>query len=260
MEQLAIDLAHASAVVKLFTGVGNNAAWLVCLEALDHARKCSTYRHGVKRAFKQCVEEFHAYERRLLFAEENRMFHLADFAPNVRAKYGNISDREFYDFWSSMGAPAYERSRPWLTSLQNKYRLSLVAHNVVDSGHVAWVMVAMCGLEIARKMYDTAINDICAGYNISHNIADRAFRGLKMDGIREAWSRALFAISPTAHGYDLDEVEERNIEQGIQQLQDSWLNADTLMKSTITTVEDYAEIFANRKEYKTALKNLKKNV
>ena len=36
-------IGNAAAVVKLVCGVGNNAAWLVMLDAYDHARKCKRY-------------------------------------------------------------------------------------------------------------------------------------------------------------------------------------------------------------------------
>ena len=100
-------MASSAAVVKLICGVANNAAWMVVLDAHDHAKRCRGYRHGVKHQFKAAIQALKDYERRLLYAEENRMFHLADMSEKVRKKYGDISDREYYDFWASMGGAAY---------------------------------------------------------------------------------------------------------------------------------------------------------
>ena len=76
--ELARKMASAAGVVKLICGVANNAAWLVVLDAYDQARRCQRYRHEVKRAFKMAIEAWHDYERRLVHATENRMFHMAD--------------------------------------------------------------------------------------------------------------------------------------------------------------------------------------
>jgi hypothetical protein len=45
------------------------------------------------------------------------MFHLDDLEPSVRRKYGDITDREYYDFWASTGSQAYQQSKPLITSL-----------------------------------------------------------------------------------------------------------------------------------------------
>lgn len=259
MKNLYEDVAHASAIMKLFTGVGNNAAWLVCLDALDHAKKCAAYKREVKHAFVLCLKQFKLYENALLYATENRLFHVADFAPHVREKYGDISDREFYDFWAGMGSAAYTRSKPFLSSLWNKYRLSLEAHGVKDAKHVAWVQVAMCCLELAIKLYEQGIQDISSMYDtITPTIANRAFRRLRIDNVRDAWRKALLMLSPDSEGYDLEPMEERNIMLGIQQLHECWMKPDTLMNSTIDTVEEYAEVFKDKKTHKSAIRNLKK--
>lgn len=114
-KDLAQRMAKASGIVKLICGVGNNAAWLVVLDGYDHARKCKAYKHEVKRAFKMAIEEWHHYEARLVYAKENRMFHLDDLGEKARKTFGDISDREYYDFWSSVGGPAYEKTRPLIT-------------------------------------------------------------------------------------------------------------------------------------------------
>ena len=102
-------IGNAAAVVKLVCGVGNNAAWLVMLDAYDHARKCKRYGFRQKQTFKQAIKEFHDYERGLKYATQNRMFHLADMNDETRRKYGDITDAEYYEFWKGIGGPAYQK-------------------------------------------------------------------------------------------------------------------------------------------------------
>ncbi len=142
-EQELIDvLCQAAGYAKLVCGVGNNAAHMAMLDGYDHARRCKAYRHEIKRAFKMAIDEWHTYEKHLLHEQQFRMFHVADMPEEVRRKYGDITDREYYDYWSATGCTAYEKTRPLLTSLQNKYRKSLVRHgydvvsrDLVDRGY-----------------------------------------------------------------------------------------------------------------------------
>jgi len=62
-------VGNAAAVVKLVCGVGNNAAWVVMIEAYDHARRCKAFRRSCKGGhmvgwyFKKAVNDFNDYER-----------------------------------------------------------------------------------------------------------------------------------------------------------------------------------------------------
>lgn len=120
---MTLNLGCAAAVVKLVCGVGNNAAWVVMMEGYDHAQRCKCIRRGVKGGhmvgwyFKRAINNFNDYERHLLRAQENRMFHMADMSEDVRRKYGDISDDEYYEFWKGVGAIAYGKTKPMVTSL-----------------------------------------------------------------------------------------------------------------------------------------------
>ena len=58
-------------------------------------------------------------------------------------------------FGRVFGGPAYQKTRPMITSLWNKYRLSLVNNNVQDAEHVAWVMTAQAAID-GGTMYESA--------------------------------------------------------------------------------------------------------
>ena len=57
----------AASQVKLVCGVGNNAAWAVCLEAMDHLKQHPRFRHTVKQRFKEAMEAFKQYESALIY-------------------------------------------------------------------------------------------------------------------------------------------------------------------------------------------------
>lgn len=258
MERQDIErrLATAASVVKLVCGVGNNAAWFTMLEALDHARQCRRYKHTVKREFNRAVEMFHRYERELVNNQHNRMFHLADMSDAVRKKYGDISDREYYDFWKSIGGKAYQAARPQLTSLHNKYRLSLQQHGVPFAERVAWVMVAQSTLELAVKFYHSALQEANHDDKIPQRIMEHIFGQFSLAAVRRQWRIALALLSPESERYDLDKVEERNIEMGLIQLEEALSNPSIFYDSTLQSVEDYDDIFRTKGENKKAMREI----
>lgn len=249
-------LCKSAAVVKLICGVANNAAWLVALDGYDHAKKCKRYRQTVKKAFREAVEEWHRYERNLLHAEENRMFHVADMSADIRKKYGDITDREYYDFWSNAGAPAYEKTKPLITSLWNKYKKSLESHDVQDAEHVAWVMTALASLELSVKMFERAVEECISGYNLPRSLVRYVFGGFSLQRVSRAWRRALVLLEPGTDGIDLSESERRNIELGLEQLCEAWVQPSLLYDSTFENVGDYEEVFRTKGEQKKCLREI----
>lgn len=257
-EELVRLVGNASSVVKLVTGIGNNAAWLVALDGLDHARKCKRFKGKVRHLFNRVTQMFHDYEMRLLYADTNRMFRLQDMSPEVRKKYGNITDRQYYEMWTATGVEAYTRTRPLQTSLWNKYRLSLLKHNVKDAEHVAWVMTAMAALKLAERLYNEAIRDCERDMHLQHSLLVRIFGQFSFTPICKAWRNALMALAPDTDGYELDEIESRNIDNGLQQLTEEWLDTDLMFDSTMAAVEEYGEVFRTKGEQKKAMREIAK--
>ena len=244
-EELFNALCQAAGYVKLVCGVGNNAAHMAMLDGYDHARKCKAYRHEVKRAFKQAIEEWHVYERRLLHEKTFRMFCVADMPENVRRKYGDISDRQYYDYWTGTGCAAYERTRPLLTSLQNKYKKSLVRHGYEDADHVAWVMVSMACLELTCAMYERTIADCPENYNVPLKPARLVFGQLSLLNVKEKWNKALTMLT-AGYEHPLDKDEERDITLGLDQLTEAWVDSSLHFQSAMDTAEDYGEVFRTK--------------
>ena len=255
-EEITKKMVSASSVVKLVCGIGNNAAWMVVLEALDHARQCPRYRGQVKHLFKRCITMFHEYERRLIYADTNRLFHLADMTPEIRKKYGDITDRQYYELWAATGNDAYMRTRPMITSLWNKYRLSLVKHGVKEPEHVAWVMTAMAALELSASLYREAIKDCHIGMGLPESVLQRVFGQFSLKHIAKTWMEAMTALAPDTEGYELEPMEDRNIEMGLQQLCESWIDTNTIFSSTMAAVEEYSEVFRTKGEQKKAMRHI----
>lgn len=253
--ELTRKMAKAAGEVKLICGVANNAAWLVVLDGYDQARRCQRYRQEVKRAFKAAIEAYHDYERRLVYATKNRMFHVADLSEKTRKIYGDITDRQYYDFWASVGGPAYQKTRPLITSLWNKHRLSLMNHHVKDADKVAWVITAQAALELAEQLYEKAIRECVDGYGLPERIVRDVFGQFSLKPVSERWRRALLMLAPDTK-FELEPTEKRNIEMGLTQLCEAWLDPTLLYNSTMESVEDYDEVFRTKGFQKKALSEI----
>jgi len=270
-ERLITDLSKAAAVLKLVCGVANNAAWQVVLHAYsyisgrqidptdpDGERRVPAhprFRHEVKRQFRRAIDEWHDYEARLIYATEYRMFHLDDMTEAVRRRYGDITDRQYYEFWSSVGGPAFSKTMPLITSLWNKYRLSLINHKVDNADHVAWVMTALAAIELADQLYFKAIEECRKGYNLPRQLLTTVFHQFRLTRMKSAWHQAMLMMAPDTV-FDLEYVEKRNIEVGLMQLCDAWSNPKLMYESTMDSVEDYDEVFATRGFQQKSLREL----
>ena len=251
-EEIVRAVGNAASIFKLVCGVGNNAAWVVMMEGYDHARRCKSFRrslpggHTVGWYFRRAVNDFNQYERHLLTTQTNRMFHVADMSNDVRRKYGNIRDAEYYEFWKGVGGVAYDKTKPLITSLVNKYRVSLVQHDVRDAEHVAWVMTAQAALDLAGAMYESAMKECEKGMELHRKVLDEVFSQFSLKTISKDWMRALILLAPETDPIKLSDVEERNIDLGLQQLMEAWLDPDLLYSSASGAVDDFKEIFATK--------------
>lgn len=263
LEELERKMAAAASVVKLVCGVGNNAAWLVVLEAYGHAKEHRRFNQSIKGGkrvswfFRRVMKLRHEYEHRLVEARTNRMFHMADMDDDIRRKYDkNITDRDYYDFWAAIGGPAYTNTHPLVTSLWNKYRLLLQKYDVVDADKVAWVMVGQVALELAGTMYDMALDECETGYGLPRTLLEYVFGQFSMKEIAREWYRAMMVLAPETEPITPSELGEKNIDIGIRQLMEAWMDHNTLYKSAADTVADYDEVFRTAGFQKKALREI----
>ena len=255
-EQLDHQLSGAASMVKLACGVGNNAAYAVMLTAHDHIKMHPNYRHEVKRLYRQAFTMFRQREGQLLHRTTNRFFHVADMTPEVRKKYGNITDAQYFEFWQGLGALAYREGQPLITSLHNKYRLSLLGHGIALPDIVAWPMTAQACLELACTLYNAAVRSCAEEYHLPIGPLRDLFAPFSLRPVADVWNKALTLTDPKADTYDLNEGEKRNIQLGLEQLEELWANPKFLYNSAFTATEDFEDIFRTKGENKKALREI----
>lgn len=255
-EDMVVAMGNAAGTVKLVCGAANNAAFWLMMRANDFIKTTERYNGSAGRYFRMAFKEFRDYENRLLYASETRMFHVADMSEDVRKKYGDITDRQYYEFWKGLGGEAYARTYPMITSLQNKYKLSLENHNVKDAVGVAWALTAQSGLEISVQLYDKAIEQCMKGYNLPKEILEYAFKQFRLGKVSKQWKTAVRVLSPDSDNYSLEHTEMRNITLGIDQLCEAWANPTMLYNSVASNVESYEEVFATPGQQKKAMREI----
>ena len=73
--------------------------------------------------------------------------------------------------------------------------------------------------------------------------------------ICELWMKAELAIEPSTD-YDLDGVELKNIQLGIMQLEEQWMNTQTLYGSAVDIFKEYDDVWRTPGEQKKAINGL----
>lgn len=270
---LMATMVSLASMVKVTTGVANNAALNImydCLCEINGTRynaktgQCNpphpNYRHHVKKAYKQALQAVEWYERRLLYATQNRFFCVQDMSEEARRSFSEqLTDREYFEFWKATGNRAYKESRPLVTSLWNKYRLSLINHHVPNPEMLAWPMVGMACLELAVLVYENVASEAAKVVFHEHHLPIRktkeVFAGFSLRPVATAWNRALQMTQPDAI-FDLEPTEDKNIQAGILQLADLWASPDTIYDSTMAGVEDYDEVFKTKGFQRKAMREI----
>lgn len=254
-EELSDRICGAASQVKVVCGVVNNVAVAVMLDAFDKVKRHPNYRHTCKQLYKAAIAEMHAYENRLLHAERCRFFHVDDMPASTRKSYDSaLTDRQYFELWQGMGSIAYQKVLPLITCLHNKFRVSMVHHHVQHPDIMAWPMTAMALLNIADKALTVMLEQIQADWQIERTILDDVFKGFSMRRVGIAWHRAIYATDALA--YDLDSVEQSNIEVGILQLAEELANSDLILQSVVDVLPEYGEMFRTKGEMKKAQRQI----
>lgn len=259
VKELASIFMKCSAYVKYVIGIANNAAWAACLDSIEHIRSHPYYRCQRKggttaqREFRRCFDALKEYERNLIYTEHNRFFRLSDMPPKTRAYYGDITDREYYDYWAAFGFTAFEDNLAWYTNLVNKLRLAYQAHGVKYPEHLAWANAAGQALYIAADIYATVMNNCSHDYpSISKTVFNHVFQAFSLDGIAKMWNSAVDTLDPSAN-VEITPTEYSNIRLGYEQLAEHWVSNEAVFGSRIKTAEAYADIFRTKGYLKKAV-------
>ena len=273
-EELERQVSQCSGFVKMMCGVANNCAILIvnmCRSKIEDIRDEDSYKerpkrphpgykHRAKLLFRQFFQEWHAMESTLLYPStgETRFFHVADMPEDARKKYGTMTDAQYFEFWRGTGALAYQKSLPMVTSLQNKFRLSLERHGVKHAQQTAWAMTADAVLQLACETFDRTIRSCHEALpHLELSFLENLWKAFSPKRPAETWRKAMLLMAPDCDGYKLDSDEERNIAYGLKQLRELWLSSDLPFDATIRAVEDFDEdIFRTRGEAKKSIREL----
>lgn len=242
-------LLAASGLMKELMGVANNAAWLVCLDAYDELKKLPNWRKRTKggdtvaQCFRKVFKEFHSYERNLIYDTEFGFFDIKGFSENVRRMYGDITNREYYDFWASIGSSTYVRTRPFISSLQNKYRLALI-HGGIDEETaklIGWGMCACGCLNSAVTIYYTSLDMIHEEFGLPRNALDMDFHMFNLKDVSKLWEDAVRAASPKCFSVELSDVDDKNVNDGLKQIMSEWTEGKGIYDDMEKTIRDCGE-------------------
>lgn len=275
-EEIQESMYYCSGYIKMMMAAANNTALSTmyrCHDRIADIRskesyrerpRCQhpMYRQHVKQLFMQAFRERDRYRQTLInpMPGNPRFFCVKDLTDEQQNIYGNtLTDTQYFEFWEGSGSMIYQKSEPFIGSLWNKYRLSMLRHNVICPELTAWGLVGETVLELAVAVWQ---NVMTAAYEECQKIiplADiqKVFQPFSLERISAAWNKALVAMVPATNSCQLDEVEERNIGLGIEQLMELWLAPEVPYDSLIKACEDYEEdVFASKGQAKKAIREL----
>lgn len=250
------DIRHAAHVIsgllKTACGVANNAAWMSCLEAYDKVKTHPSFRGTVKKSFHRVFDEFHAYERRLIFGGPPYFFRLSDLSPEYRKSFGNITDRDFYDMWAATGATAYGNTQPFVTCLMNKFRIALVENSIQHPEIMAWVITAGTCLRIAYTTYQCAVKNASRATGVLEKDINTLFKPFSLEKVHKMWNNAELELDPNCD-FSIDGIVAKNIQTSIEQLEEKWMSPDGLYDTLANTFDEYDEVWRTPGEQKKAI-------
>ena len=262
LERMALaadQLGKTVGLVKLICGICNNAAYMLTLEAWDKIRPIDLRRrvkggNNLKWEFKQALKGFKDYERRLLFTSTDRFFHVADMPAETRKKYGNLTDRAYFEMWTGLGAEAYQNNRDMVTCLVNKYRILFEHHGVGDPLAKALGMTALDALMLARHGFECAMTTAKQNVTaVKPQVVERVFSAFDIGGVGRLWFRAMKDLDGDALEVAIDGKKDRNILLSLQQLEEVWLSDHAIGDAMRSTVTGYDDVWRTKGEMKKVL-------
>lgn len=267
LERLKQIIAQSAGLVKLVCGVCNGAAHALALEARDQLRGLPCARRQIKggrtvwQSFERALDAYQEYTHRLLYTEENRFFHLDDMDAATRKRYGNITDEDYFEMWTSMGAAIYDEHRALATCLQNKWRLYLEANGVKDSSAKAWCITAMIGFGIASMGYQSSVKQAAEQLpSVRFSAFERIFKAFDLTTVGRMWLSACDDLDRRALLLAQDAIDKdagvKNIKVSVEQLQDAWLSDESLAEAMRLSVTDFEEVFRTKGEVKKSLRKI----
>lgn len=262
-EPSAQDIQHIEytikGVFKIYCGIINGATWLACLEAHDKMKGHPLFKKRIKggytveQYFKRVFKEFGNYERNVIYSEPFHFYRLSELPPEYRKCFNNISDREYYELWSAVGAKMYEKTYPFVSCLANKFKLPLVARNEKDADIIGWLLTASTCLRIADSVFSHVVCDIANISGFSKNKMYGLFKDSSLTKVYKQWLSAAKTLYADLE-VSIDNIESSNIVNGIEDLTNRWTSRSIIFDSITDVFQNYDEVWRTPGEQKRALK------
>lgn len=242
----------ASGMVKTMCAMPNNVAYIMLYNALDKVKKHPRFRFQIKRNFCNASNEYRRYEKNLYSAAQNRMFHVGDLHPDTRKRYGNITDRDYFELWQDMGSTGYHLALPHLQALTHKFRLSLRKHNVPEADIICHLLTAQSVIDIALTFHRSAMQLCEQDFKVPKQFIPLLYDQFSLARVATAWERAVVSLSP--EHYPLTDMEVKNVMLSVRDISDTFAKQDNMLQAVMESVERNEELFRTKGEMKKVLR------
>jgi hypothetical protein len=118
-------------------------------------------------------------------------------------------------------------------------------------------MTAMTALVLAGTLYDDTLTACVRDLRIPKEVMQMVFRQLSPHPIRSKWQRSMSLL--IKDNYELLPDEQRDIDLGVQQLSEKWRDPQLQSDSILATVQDYPEVFRDKKTQQKVISQVKGN-
>lgn len=258
IKQIEEEIISTTSAVKYIMGVAHALVFFTMLDTLDKVKSASWYENN-RALFRMARRTMDDYDRNLLHATTNRFFCVKDMGEELRAQYSAaLTDRKYFEYWCDMGASSYDKVRPFLMSLQNKYRLALLDYGAPCAEEMSWVVMTEFALEEADAMYKEGVLDAMSRkIALPKKVLDTIYRSFRFDTVHKAWQRVLRAIMPDADRVSEYVLAQKNVKLGIsdfhKRIAAALSSCDAVMEATV----DNEELFSNKDEFKKAKRQIR---
>lgn len=250
-EKLTEALPYISAIVKQVMGVANNVAQVAMFNARDDLRQHPQYRQRVKQAFKAAFRAWDEYEKKLINPAGLRYFHVEDMPTEIRKRYGEITDREYYEYWQNVGWSVYSKYCNFVSMLDNKFRLSLQKHGVPHAEILCRAMTTEQLLWIALQRYKDACKVVHKETALPYSALDYLFGCFSLKAVHQRRAKAMTMLIPN---FPLEEIEVKNLRMSVEQLYEVIADVPEMYEGVKKSTEDYQELFRTKGEWKKQLR------
>lgn len=265
LRRFVSSAAQASSLVKLIDGTANNAAWAACLDAYELLKPLKRFNRQVKGggtagdSYKRCFKALKDYQRTLIYASENRFFHVADMDDSTRNFYAKgMTDEDYYDFWASFGFKAYQTNKAFFTCLVNKLRIIYERGGIKDAEAAAWSMGAYMSLSVATECHADVVKAVSNQWTAyPAREWERMFKPFNLSHVEKLWGDAHRDCFPELDKLEFSDAEYQNVKLSFNQWAEMLVKGRNLAQSRIDTIADYTDdIFRTKGCAKKAIQEL----